>query len=268
MTSFASSFDHVETFRLFPKKTVGGNIGEYNRIQSLFVGNESYANSLANMLFLNSKSENRKSVANALNAVFNENFPNKHIHINQESIELRAPNLWTDSRVTFEPGCDWSLQIDYKQAVKTYVISVDSHIRKRLDKLRAKGKVPFTTGNVTVEYLDIDDVYTCCCYGRTVSLVHSVVYSEVFPENVDTSFRILVNIFPTLVDYATVLKKMRSQIQLSGIDPSDPKTACVLLVGSVRSKNIDTEQVEEIMDSASVSLVTEQELNDFASGNA
>ena len=128
--------------------------------------------------------------------------------------------------------------------------------------------MPFTTGNVTVEYLDIDDVYTCCCYGRTVSLVHSVVYSEVFPENVDTSFRILVNIFPTLVDYATVLKKMRSQIQLSGIDPSDPKTACVLLVGSVRSKNIDTEQVEEIMDSASVSLVTEQELNDFASGNA
>jgi hypothetical protein len=268
MSSSASSFDHVETFRLFPKKTVGGNIGEYNRIQSLFLDNDTYSGSIANMLFLNSKTENKKSVASALNAVFNENFTNKSITVDAHSVGLVSSNLWVDSRVSFEPGYDWSLCIDYKEAIKSYILSVDAPVKKQLDKLRAKGKVPFTNGNVSVEYLDIDNVYVCNCYGRTIDPIKEIVYSECPPSYIDTSFRVYVNIFPTLVDYASVLKKMRAQIQMTGFNPSDRRNACVLLVGSVRSKNIDAEQVEQIIDSASISLITEKELNDFASSNA
>jgi hypothetical protein len=268
MSSSASSFDHVESFRLFPKKTVGGNIGEYNRVQSLFLDDDTYTGSLANMLFLDSKNENKKSVARALNAVLRENYPDKNINIRHTDVDLRSSNLWVDSRVTFEPGYDWSLQINYKEAVKSYVLSVESPIRKRLDKLRTKGKVPFTTGNVIVEYLDIKDVYICNCYGRSVTPIDGVVYSDSFPENIDTTFRIFVNIFPTLVDYASVLKKMRSQIQLTNINPYHSSDACVLLVGSIRSKNIDSAHVEKIIDSASISLVTEKELDDFVSSNA
>lgn len=237
----------TDSYIRFPKKMVGGKMGEYCTIQSAFLDKD-YAYALGNMLFLDGRTKYTKFLSNQLSNT-----------VGVDSVKLTNGRIEADTIVTFEPEYDWSVRILFKSLAKVYDVECDAEDKKHIDKLRKSGVVEFPIqwgGFGSIDYDKPRNKYVACFFGR-----------ESDNGVTDAPRVIYVNIIPNLVDYVSVIKRMRSQIELSRdahalkYDPSSVTHVC--FINDFNNKHATFEDVETMMTSANIDLVSFQELQDF-----
>lgn len=223
-------------------------MGEYCTIQSAFLDKD-YAYALGNMLFLDGRTKYTKFLSNQLGNT-----------VGVDSVKLTNGRIEADTIVTFEPEYDWSVRILFKSLAKVYDVECNTDDKKHIDKLRKSGVVEFPIqwgGFGSFDYDKPRNKYVARFFGR-----------ESDKEEVRDTHRVIyVNIIPNLVDYVSVIKRMRSQIELSRdahaekYDPSSVTHVC--FIHEFNNKHVVFEDVERMMNSANIDLVSFQELQDF-----
>lgn len=241
ISNMQSELFHSLSYQLFPKKHI--RIDDYNRIQSLLF-DESHINAITDMTMYKSPT----FYADEFNGHIRKNFPEySEVFRNFYKRSTFNKKLCSEYKVEFEPGANWSARIQLNDSEKQFQIKFNDEL---LDAFRDLGIMyqPLRTKYTTITY--DNDAYI---YWGYTDLFHS---KEMSPES------IYVDIVPTLDDYSSVLKRLRSQIEITEKFQPGRKTY-ILLIEDFESKNISFEHVERIFESANIILIRLDELDQF-----
>jgi hypothetical protein len=243
--SFPQLF-HTVSYQLFPKKHI--QIDQYNGIQeSLF--DEAYIRSIVDMTFFKAPSFYKKEFSR----VAEYNHYEYHDELDSIFKNTTSKKMEIDYSLSFEPGANWSVKVNLRNAVKTFDVKYNKKLVNAVKSIQQTNG-PIMSDHTTIFY-DEDNNRV---HGRTNLYTNYVSRST----QDDNSENIYIDIVPTLDDYSSVLKRLRSQIELTE-HFCKGKNTYILLIRDFESKNISFETVESIFEKANIVLIRIDELDQF-----